>query len=96
VDSKGKHSPPTFDTKRSASIKRVITTAAESRRNCPAPIEESGVKETAGKHYRHSGISFWECVFDFVTFIIALLFYGLIAYVFYKLNLHSILFQRKL
>lgn len=96
ANSNGKHSPPTFDTKGSESIKRVTTTVPESRRNYAAPIEKSGAKETADKHHRRSGISFWECVFDFVTFIMTLLFYGFVAYVFYKLNLHLILFQRKL
>lgn len=93
ADFKSKHSPPTSNAKDPAFIKQVIPTAAQSKRNYPAPIEDSGSKTTAGKHHTRSGTSFLEFAFDLYMFIVTLLSYGLIAYVFYKLNLHLILFR---
>jgi hypothetical protein len=95
ADSKGKHSAPTSDARDSASIKKAMTTAAESRRNYSAPIKGSGVTATAGKHHKRSGISFWECILDFVDFIMVLLLYGFIVYLFFKFNLHLVLLSPK-
>ena len=95
ADSKGKHSAPTSDARDSAPIKKAMTTAAESRRNYSAPIKGSGVTATAGKHHKRSGISFWECMLDFVDFIMVLLLYGFIVYLFFKFNLHLVLLSPK-
>jgi hypothetical protein len=95
ADLKGKHSPHTSEAKNSATTKQVITTATESRRNFSAPAEGSGAKAIAGKHHKRCGISFWECISDFVDFIMVLLLYGFIAYVFFYFNLHLVLLSPK-
>ena len=51
---------------------------------------------TAGKHHKRSGISFWECILDFVDFIMVLLLYGFIAYLFFNFNLHLVLSVAKM
>jgi hypothetical protein len=91
ADSKGKQSTPTSDAEDPVSIKQVLITAAELRRNYPARIEDTGIKQIAAKHHTTSGISFLECVFDLYMLLVVLLCYGIIAYVLYKLNLHLIL-----